>query len=118
FYIHEVLPRIGAFLSGAREYRYLERSIADFPPPEVFASIMESAGIDVLQRRSFALGSAVLFTGESRGRGGPGCPPFRPARSCSRRRARPGANRARTGSSPARARCSAGCATPESPTSS
>ncbi len=32
FHIHRVVPRLGAWLSGAGEYRYLEKSIADFPP--------------------------------------------------------------------------------------
>jgi demethylmenaquinone methyltransferase / 2-methoxy-6-polyprenyl-1,4-benzoquinol methylase len=71
FYIHELLPLIGAVLSGGRAYRYLARSIAAFPAPDVFEALMRSAGIEVVDRREFALGSAVLFAGRSLGRGDP-----------------------------------------------
>ncbi|HLU66954.1 MAG TPA: ubiquinone/menaquinone biosynthesis methyltransferase, partial [Kofleriaceae bacterium] len=46
FHIHRVVPRLGALLSGAREYRYLERSIAAFPPPEEVAAMMVRAGLE------------------------------------------------------------------------
>ncbi|MFN9813528.1 MAG: bifunctional demethylmenaquinone methyltransferase/2-methoxy-6-polyprenyl-1,4-benzoquinol methylase UbiE [Deltaproteobacteria bacterium] len=45
FHIRHVVPQLGALLSGAREYRYLQRSIAAFPEPEVFAAMMERAGL-------------------------------------------------------------------------
>ncbi|MFN7699866.1 MAG: ubiquinone/menaquinone biosynthesis methyltransferase [Deltaproteobacteria bacterium] len=44
-HIRHVVPQLGALLSGAREYRYLQRSIAAFPEPEVFAAMMERAGL-------------------------------------------------------------------------
>ena len=37
FHSHHFVPRIGALLSGAREYRYLQKSVAAFPPAEEFA---------------------------------------------------------------------------------
>jgi demethylmenaquinone methyltransferase/2-methoxy-6-polyprenyl-1,4-benzoquinol methylase len=45
FHIRHVVPRLGALLSGAQEYRYLQRSIAAFPEPEQFAAMMEAVGL-------------------------------------------------------------------------
>src|SRR5690606_19595753 len=46
FHVHTVVPTIGAWLSGAREYRYLERSIAAFPPADEFVATVAGAGFD------------------------------------------------------------------------
>ena len=62
-YIHRGVPRIGALLSGAREYRYLESSIAAFPPPAEFAGMMESAGFEGLEARPLSFGACHLFSG-------------------------------------------------------
>jgi demethylmenaquinone methyltransferase/2-methoxy-6-polyprenyl-1,4-benzoquinol methylase len=48
FHVHTLVPWFGALLSGAREYRYLQRSIAAFPPPDRFVEMMRSAGLLVL----------------------------------------------------------------------
>lgn len=45
FHIRHVVPQLGALLSGASEYRYLQRSIAAFPEPEAFATMMERVGL-------------------------------------------------------------------------
>lgn len=45
FHIRQVVPRLGALLSGASEYRYLQRSIAAFPDPADFAAMMGEAGL-------------------------------------------------------------------------
>lgn len=45
FHIRHVVPQLGALLSGASEYRYLQRSIAAFPEPEEFAAMMEAVGL-------------------------------------------------------------------------
>ncbi|MFO0680382.1 MAG: class I SAM-dependent methyltransferase, partial [Polyangiaceae bacterium] len=63
WHVHDVVPRIGAWLSGAREYRYLERSIAAFPPAEEFAATMASSGVEVVETRALAFGAATLFVG-------------------------------------------------------
>lgn len=63
-YVHHVVPRLGALLSGAREYRYLEQSIAAFPPPAAFAAMMESAGIAVTEIQRFSFGACCLFVGK------------------------------------------------------
>ncbi len=60
-YVHEVVPRVGALLSGAKEYRYLQRSIEAFPPVEEFAATMEAAGLRVLSRPALAFGVAHLY---------------------------------------------------------
>ncbi|MFO0676109.1 MAG: ubiquinone/menaquinone biosynthesis methyltransferase [Polyangiaceae bacterium] len=63
WHVHDVVPRIGAWLSGAREYRYLERSIAAFPPAEEFAATMATSGVEVVETRALAFGAATLFVG-------------------------------------------------------
>ncbi len=61
FYVRGVVPRVGGALSGKREYRYLQRSIAAFPPPEEFAETMRASGLDVLEVTPLLFGAAVLF---------------------------------------------------------
>ncbi len=62
FHIHHVVPRIGALLSGAKEYRYLQRSIAAFPPPEAFAAMMEAAGLRT-EVHTLTFGVCHLYVG-------------------------------------------------------
>src|SRR5581483_9456123 len=61
FHTHHVVPTLGALLSGAREYRYLQRSIAAFPPSEEFAKIMEGAGLHVLEVVPLTFGVCTLY---------------------------------------------------------
>ncbi len=63
-HVHTIVPRIGALLSGAREYAYLQESIAAFPPPARFAAMMEDAGLDVVRVERILLGVCHLFVGE------------------------------------------------------
>jgi demethylmenaquinone methyltransferase/2-methoxy-6-polyprenyl-1,4-benzoquinol methylase len=67
FHVHQVVPRLGALLSGAREYRYLQQSIAAFPPPDEFAATMASSGLAVVEVAPLTFGVAALFVAE-RGR--------------------------------------------------
>jgi demethylmenaquinone methyltransferase/2-methoxy-6-polyprenyl-1,4-benzoquinol methylase len=74
-HIREVVPRIGGWLSGAGEYRYLTRSIAAFPPPDEFSAMMRDAGLRVLQVSPLSFGVVCLFvatptTGADPGEGG------------------------------------------------
>lgn len=64
FHVHAVVPVLGALLSGAREYRYLERSIAAFPPPAEFVTVMQRAGLANVRATPFTFGVATLFVGE------------------------------------------------------
>lgn len=66
-YVHHVVPRLGAWLSGAQEYRYLQQSIAAFPPPPRFAEQLREAGLEVLEVRPFLFGVCQLFLAASRG---------------------------------------------------
>lgn len=61
FHVHTLVPRFGAWLSGAREYRYLEESIAAFPAPADFKVEMESSGLEVLEARSLMFGACHVF---------------------------------------------------------
>ncbi len=62
-WVRRIVPRLGALLSGAAEYRYLQTSIAAFPPPAEFATLMRGAGLDVEVVRPMGLGSCCLFVG-------------------------------------------------------
>lgn len=64
-FIREVMPRVGAFVSGnPAAYEYLSKSMAEFPDADEFKAMMESAGlVDVKHERlePFGLG-ADLYT--------------------------------------------------------
>ncbi len=62
-YVHQIVPRVGGFLSGAKEYRYLQKSIAAFPPADEFAQMMEDAGLEVLEMSPLTFGVAHLYVG-------------------------------------------------------
>ena len=53
---------MGALLSGSREYRYLQKSIAAFPPPREFSKLMEEAGLEQVEFERLTLGTAHLYT--------------------------------------------------------
>lgn len=65
-YVHEIVPRVGGLLSGAKEYRYLQKSIAAFPPADEFARMMEDAGLTVLDASPLTFGVAHLYVGTPR----------------------------------------------------
>ena len=63
FHSHHFVPRIGALLSGAREYRYLQRSVAAFPSAEQFAELMRASGLKVLDVVPMTFGVCTLYLG-------------------------------------------------------
>jgi demethylmenaquinone methyltransferase/2-methoxy-6-polyprenyl-1,4-benzoquinol methylase len=63
-HVDQVVPRVGAALSSAGEYEYLRKSIAAFPPPDVFAKTIEAAGFRSVSVRPFAFGACVLFVAD------------------------------------------------------
>jgi demethylmenaquinone methyltransferase/2-methoxy-6-polyprenyl-1,4-benzoquinol methylase len=63
FHVRHVVPRIGALLSGAREYRYLQTSIAAFPPAPEFARKMEGAGLTSVGFTPLTFGACTLYRG-------------------------------------------------------
>lgn len=64
FHIRSVVPTLGALLSGAHEYRYLQRSIAAFPPAAEFADMMRAAGLAVVSMTALTFGVCHLYVGE------------------------------------------------------
>jgi demethylmenaquinone methyltransferase/2-methoxy-6-polyprenyl-1,4-benzoquinol methylase len=63
-YFHQILPRIGALVSGHRTaYTYLPRSVANFPIEEHLADRMRSAGFVDVNWRTLTLGVAAIHTG-------------------------------------------------------
>jgi demethylmenaquinone methyltransferase/2-methoxy-6-polyprenyl-1,4-benzoquinol methylase len=61
FHTHHVVPRVGAWLSGAKEYRYLQSSVAAFPPPGEFADLMRASGLAVLEVTPLTFSVCTLY---------------------------------------------------------
>ncbi len=61
FHVHTVVPWLGSLISGAREYRYLQQSIAAFPPAGEFGALMRKAGLDVLRVERLTFGVCHLY---------------------------------------------------------
>lgn len=61
WHVHHVVPWLGSLLSGSREYRYLQRSIAAFPPAAEFCQIMEQSGLRMLRCEPMTMGVATLY---------------------------------------------------------
>ena len=64
FHIHTVVPYVGALLSGVKEYQYLQKSIAAFPPAEEFSELMQSSGLNVLGVHALTFGVCHLYVAE------------------------------------------------------
>ena len=63
-YFRHVLPGIGGLISGHRSaYKYLPRSVANFPIMEELARRMRSAGFSDVRWRSITLGIAAIHVG-------------------------------------------------------
>lgn len=65
FHVHHVVPTIGTLLSGKWEYRYLQASIAAFPPAEEFVAQMGAAGLTEVVATRLGFGAAHLYVGRS-----------------------------------------------------
>lgn len=63
FHVHHIVPRLGALLSGDREYRYLQASIAAFPPPDAFVALMGRVGLRQVVAHRLTFGTAHLYIG-------------------------------------------------------
>ena len=68
-HIRHVVPTLGALLSGSEEYRYLQRSVAAFPPPEEFAETMRAEGLQVREVAPLTFGVCCLYVAEAPPRG-------------------------------------------------
>ncbi len=60
-HVRYLVPLLGRWLSTPEEYAYLERSIAAFPSPEVFADTMRSAGLRQVTVERLSFGAVTLF---------------------------------------------------------
>jgi len=65
FYVHHVVPALGSLLSGEREYRYLQQSIAAFPPPDEFEALLAASGLRPVSTTSLTFGVCHLFVAEA-----------------------------------------------------
>ena len=64
-YFHHVLPFIGGIISGNRSaYRYLPKSVANFPDEASLARRMEAAGFHDVGWKTLSLGIAAIHWGE------------------------------------------------------
>jgi demethylmenaquinone methyltransferase / 2-methoxy-6-polyprenyl-1,4-benzoquinol methylase len=67
-YFHNVLPLIGQAVSGhGSAYRYLPKSVANFPAPDALAARMRAVGFTDVSWTSLTMGIAAIHVG-SRGR--------------------------------------------------
>lgn len=63
-YFNHVLPAIGGVISGHRTaYKYLPKSVANFPVADELAQRMHSAGFSQVSWRSLTLGIAAIHVG-------------------------------------------------------
>lgn len=61
FYFKNILPRIGAAVSGNSEaYAYLPSSVSKFPSPPALAALMEQCGFVDVRIASWNFGSVIL----------------------------------------------------------
>ena len=65
FHVKTLVPLIGSLFSGSREYRYLQKSIAAFPPAPEFAHLMVEAGLDVVTVEALTFGVCHLFVAQA-----------------------------------------------------
>ena len=61
-YFGKVVPLVGRLLSDADAYRYLPRSVAYLPAPDVLCRMVADAGFTDVSRRALTLGAAQLLT--------------------------------------------------------
>ncbi len=63
FYFRQILPRIGAAISGDNEaYAYLPGSVSKFPSPPELAALMERTGFTDVRIASWNFGSVILHS--------------------------------------------------------
>ncbi|MFL6206942.1 MAG: ubiquinone/menaquinone biosynthesis methyltransferase [Acidimicrobiales bacterium] len=62
FYFGKVVPLVGGLLSDPAAYRYLPRSVAYLPEPDVMLEQLARAGFHAVDRRLLSVGIAQLIT--------------------------------------------------------
>jgi demethylmenaquinone methyltransferase/2-methoxy-6-polyprenyl-1,4-benzoquinol methylase len=64
WYFFNVLPRIGGLLTGREQaYRYLTRTVSEFPDAAAFARVLEECGFASVSWRAMTGGIACVHTG-------------------------------------------------------
>ncbi len=63
-YSRIVMPAVTKVMSSVPAYRYLTDSMADFPPPTVFAELMSQTGFDNMGFVHLTTGIVTLFWGQ------------------------------------------------------
>jgi len=65
FYFRNILPRIGGFLSGDQAaYRYLNKTVEDFPFGNEFAALLSKAGLENVHYYPLTFGIATLYSAD------------------------------------------------------
>lgn len=62
FYFNRILPTVGRWVSRDPDaYRYLPRSVEQFPQPEAFEKLLAAQGLEPVRRQSLCCGIATLY---------------------------------------------------------
>lgn len=65
FYLKNLIPRLGALLTGSREaYEYLQNSICEFPAPDEILELLRLLGFRKLEAKALTGGIAYAYRGE------------------------------------------------------
>ena len=66
FYFRKILPRLGTWISGAKNdaYRYLHDSVQAFPERKAFLELMKEAGLQAPRQQLLTGGIAAIYRGE------------------------------------------------------
>ena len=65
FYLRRIVPALGALISGdSQAYRYLTKTIENFPYGQEFISLMSEAGFQKTCLFPLAFGAATIYRGE------------------------------------------------------
>ena len=65
-YFAVAAPALGSLVGRRDAYRYLVRSLAQLPPPDVVRGLLRSAGFAEVRARTLAPGTVTLFTATRR----------------------------------------------------
>lgn len=67
FYFKNILPKIGAMISGSKApYQYLPESVHRFPAPDEMIKEMRTAGFSEVSWKAYSFGIAGLYRGKKR----------------------------------------------------
>jgi len=67
FYFRKLLPWLAGFFSRREAYRYLPRSVADFPDCDQFRHLMEEAGFEIVAQTPMTFGIVTLHAAVRKG---------------------------------------------------